>query len=79
MDDHLQTVSHDRDYSKNNDEHEQAMLSMRTDNRPSEKHTCGKKNAGTLSIRDSAGLVYIYIFFMIDRAPHYSIQPGHSQ
>ena len=42
MDHHIRIISHDRDYS-NVDVHEQAMLSTKTEERPTEKHTRNKK------------------------------------
>ena len=41
MDHHIQIISHDRDYS-NVDVHEQAMLSTKAEERPTEKHLKSK-------------------------------------
>ena len=41
VDHHIQIVSHDRDYN-NVDVHEQAMLSTKTEERPTEKHAESK-------------------------------------
>ena len=41
VDHHFQIVGHDRDYS-NVDVHEQAMLSIKADERPTEKHAESK-------------------------------------
>ena len=63
VDHKTQITSHDRDY-RNVDVHEQAILSTKTEEKPSEK--------------DAESKMLVHFFFcMIDRMPHYSIEPGH--
>ena len=59
MDHHIQIISHDRDYS-NVDVHEQAMLSTKAEERPTEKHLKSKMLA-----RCMLGNAWLAHFLMI--------------
>ena len=71
VDDHIQIVSHDRD-SNNVDVHEQAMLSTKTEESPTEKHAESK-----MLVRCLLGNAWLVHFLMTHRVSRYSIEPGY--